>query len=217
LLTILQDEGHLTDIRTAAAGAVAAKYLAPKNLGCIGIIGAGTQARLQLEYLREVTPCRKVLLWARSAERARALHVDGFAIEVVPNVSVLAAEARLIVTTTSSNKWLLGVAHVHPGTHITAVGADGGGKQELEPKLFALSVVCAVDSRGQCLQFGDSSFAIRQNWIQPELLVELGELISNEQIRRHSAQDITIADLTGVAVQDIAIADLVLRRMQAGA
>jgi ornithine cyclodeaminase len=213
LLTILRDEGYLTDVRTAAAGAAAAKYLAPKNLGYIGIIGAGTQARRQLEYLREVTPCRKVLLWARSAERARALQVDGFTIEVVPNISILAAEARLIVTTTSSNKWLLGVAHVHPGTHITAVGADGGGKQELEPKLFALSVLCVVDSRIQCLQYGDSSFAIGQKWIEAELLVEMGELISNEQIRRHSAQDITIADLTGVAVQDIAIAELALSKL----
>ncbi len=71
LLTIFQDEGYLTDSRTAAAGAVAAKYLAPPAIECIGVIGAGLQARLQLEYLREVTNCRCVKLWARSAERAR--------------------------------------------------------------------------------------------------------------------------------------------------
>jgi ornithine cyclodeaminase len=133
LLTILQDEGYLTDIRTAAAGAVAAKYLAPSKVEYIGMIGAGTQARLQLDFLREVTPCRRVLLWARSTDRARAFHVDGFNIEVVPTVTELATKARLIVTTTSSQRWLLSASHVQPGTHITAVGADGGGKQELEP------------------------------------------------------------------------------------
>ena len=87
LLTIFQDEGFLTDMRTAAAGAVAAKYLAPREIGCIGIIGAGLQARLQLDYLREVTPCRRVKLWARAIDRARALTVPGFDIEVVASPS----------------------------------------------------------------------------------------------------------------------------------
>lgn len=213
LLTILQDEGYLTDIRTAAAGAVAARYLAPAKVESIGIIGAGAQARLQLKYLKEVTPCRRVLLWARSVERARALHVDNFDIEFVSNVADLAAKARLIVTTTSSREWLLGAGDVQPGTHITAVGADGGGKQELEPALFARSAICAVDSRTQCLQYGDASFAIADGWIRPENLVELGEAIQSENLRRRVESDITIADLTGVAVQDMAIAELVLARL----
>jgi ornithine cyclodeaminase len=217
LLTILQDEGYLTDIRTAAAGAVAAKYLAPSNVECIGIVGAGTQARLQLDYLREVTRCRRVLLWARSVERARAFHLDGFGIEIVSNMADLAARARLIVTTTSSKQWLLGASDVQPGTHITAVGADGGGKQELDPALFGLSATCAVDSRTQCSQYGDVSFAIADGWIPPENLVELGELIPNAAIRRRAAEDITIADLTGVAVQDIAIAELALNGLRATA
>jgi ornithine cyclodeaminase len=216
LLTILQDEGYLTDVRTAAAGAVAAKYLAPPNVECIGMIGAGTQAKLKLEYLKEVTPCRRVLLWARSRERAHSFQVEGFGIEVASGVKALAQEARLIVTTTSSQEWLIGVADVRPGTHITAVGADGGGKQELEPRLFAVSVLCAADSRVQCSQFGDSFYAIQQNWIRAENLIELGTLIANPAIRRRSATDITIADLTGVAVQDIAIAELALGRLREG-
>ena len=217
LLTILQDEGYLTDIRTAAAGAVAAKYLAPPDLDCIGIIGSGTQAHLQLEYLKQVTPCRCVLLWARSRERAHTFRVDGFEIEVVSSVKALAQEARLIVTTTSSSKWLLGVADIRPGTHITAVGADGGGKHELEPRLFAVCVLCVVDSLSQCARFGDSSYAIGQNWICAEDLIELGTLIADPAIRRRSTADITIADLTGVAVQDIAIAELALSRLASAA
>ncbi|HEY1759348.1 MAG TPA: hypothetical protein VGG72_28510 [Bryobacteraceae bacterium] len=217
LLTILEDEGFLTDVRTAAAGAVAAKYLAPSRVECIGVVGAGIQARLQLEYLREVIPCRRVMLWARSAERARAVEVEGFAIEIAPTVEELAAKARLIITTTSSRQWLLGAGDVQPGTHITAVGADGGGKQELEPALFVRSAICVVDSRVQCSQYGDASFAIRGGWLRPENLVELGDAIQNEKLRQRIEPDITIADLTGVAVQDIAIAKLALTRLRASA
>jgi ornithine cyclodeaminase len=220
LLAILQDEGCLTDLRTAAAGAVAAKYLAPSKVECIGIVGAGTQARLQLEYLKEVSPCRSVLLWARSAERAAAFqaafqaafHVEGFQLELASTVAELALRSQLIVTTTPARHWLLGADNVQPGTHITAVGADGGGKQELDPRLFARAV-CAVDSRKQCAQFGDSSYAIQEGLIASGDLIELGEIIQNRSLGRQDAAQITIADLTGVAVQDIQIAKLALRRL----
>jgi len=216
LLAILQDEGCLTDLRTAAAGAVAAKYLAPSKVECIGIVGAGTQARLQLECLKEVIACRRALLWARSAERAAAfqaaLQVEGFQIEIAPTVAELALSSRLIVTTTPARHWLLSADDVQPGTHITAVGADGGGKQELDPRLFARAL-CAVDSRKQCAQFGDSSYAIQEGLIAKEDLIELGEIVQDRSLGRRDAAQITIADLTGVAVQDIQIAKLALRRL----
>jgi len=214
LLTIFQDEGYLTDMRTAAAGAVAAKYLGPRELDCIGILGAGMQAKLQLEYLREVTPCRRVKLWARSLDRARTLTVPGFDIQVVDSPAQVAAAARLIVCVTASRRWLLGAADVKPGTHITALGADGGGKQELEPTLVALAKIRAVDSLSQCSKFGDSSYALEQGLIRMEDLVELGRVIQDPSLRRQSEQDITIADLTGVAVQDMAIAELALQGLQ---
>jgi ornithine cyclodeaminase len=225
LLAILQDEGCLTDLRTAAAGAVAAKYLAPSKVECIGIVGAGTQARLQLEFLKEVTSCRRVLLWARSAERAAAFqaafhtafnaafHMDGFQIELASTVAELALRSQLIVTTTPARHWLLGAGDVQPGTHITAVGADGGGKQELDPRLFARAL-CAVDSRKQCAQFGDSSYAIQEGLIALGDLIELGEIVQNRSLGRKDAAQITIADLTGVAVQDIQIAKLALQRLR---
>jgi len=214
LLTIFQDEGLLTDMRTAAAGAVAAKYLAPQAIECIGIIGAGLQARLQLEYLREVTSCRRVKLWARAAERARAVTVPDFDIDVVGSPAEVAASARLIVTTTASRSWLLGAADVKPGTHITALGADGGGKQELEPQLFAHAKIRAVDSLSQCSQYGDSSFALEQGFIGMRDLVELGRVIQDPALGRRSDADISIADLTGVAVQDMAIAELALQGLR---
>lgn len=214
LQAILQDEGYLTDIRTAAAGAVAAKYLAPSEIRCIGIIGAGTQAKLQLELLKQITDCRRVMLWARSADRARAFHAEDFEITVASSVAELAAHAQLIVTTTASRKWLLGADHIQLGTHITAVGADGGGKQELESRLLSLANACVVDSAVQCSQYGDSSFALREGLIQSENLIELGRLIEDKGLGRQLEEDITIADLTGVAVQDILIADLVRQRLE---
>jgi ornithine cyclodeaminase len=216
LLTIFQDEGFLTDMRTAAAGAVAAKYLAPRDIACIGIIGSGLQARLQLDYLREVTTCRRVRLWARSADRARAVTVADFDIEVVASPAEAAAGAQLIVSTTASRSWLLGAADVQPGTHITAVGADGGGKQELDPRLIALAAVRAVDSLSQCAKFGDCSHALDQGLIELKDLVELGQVIQNPALQRRRERDITIADLTGVAVQDMAIAELALKNLEPG-
>ncbi|HEX3846375.1 MAG TPA: hypothetical protein VHV81_03265 [Steroidobacteraceae bacterium] len=217
LQTIFQDEGFLTDARTAAAGAVAAKYLAPQRIACIGMIGSGQQARLQLEYLREVTACRRVKLWARSSERARAVEVPGFDIELAASPAEVAAASQLIVTTTAAQGWLVGAADVRPGTHVTAMGADGGGKQELDPRLFPLAALRAVDSFSQCSQFGDSSFALKQGLIRDSDLVELGRVIQDPALRRRADGDITLADLTGVAVQDMAIAELALAKLEGGA
>lgn len=216
LLTIFQDEGYLTDCRTAAAGAVAAKYLAPEKVDCIAVIGAGLQARLQLDYLRHVTACRRAKVWARSMDRARALAVAGFDIEVSASPAEAVAGAQLIVTTTASHAWLIGADDVGTGVHVTAVGADGGGKQELDPRLFARAAVRAVDSAAQCSQFGDSAYAIAQGFIQAKDLIEIGRVIEHPELGRKSQNDITLADLTGVAVQDIAIAELALRGLQRG-
>lgn len=210
LITILDDEGFLTDARTAAAGAVAARLLAPAEVSCIGIIGTGIQGKMQLDYLRYVLPARRAMVWARSPEKARAYQVDGFDIQVAGSVAELAAACNLIVTTTPSHGWLLGAADVRPGTHITAVGCDAGGKQELDPQLFVKAKVRAVDSRKQCAQYGDSSYAIKQGLIAAGDLVEIGDIAQNPGSGRQSESEITIADLTGVAVQDIQIAKLVV-------
>jgi ornithine cyclodeaminase len=211
LLASLHDEGFLTDIRTAAAGAVAAKHLAPSEITRIGIVGAGTQAHLQLEYLKTVTGCRKAIVWARSPERARAFRVESFQIQTAASVRELLAECNLVVTTTPSQQFLIAAGDVRPGTHITAVGADGGGKQELDPDLFSRAAICAVDSKEQCALFGDSSYAIEKGLLQKEDLVELGTIVQDTSRGRADDTQITIADLTGVAVQDIEVAKLALR------
>jgi ornithine cyclodeaminase len=208
LITILDDKGFLTDARTAAAGAVAAKLLAPRAVSCIGIVGAGVQAKMQLDYLRHVVPTRRAMVWARSLKKARLYNVEGFDVEVAGSIAHLAANCNLIVTTTPSLQWLLGAADVRPGTHVTAVGCDGSGKQELDPQLFAKATVRAVDSRKQCAEYGDSSYAVKQGLIAAADLVEIGEIAQNASLGRQTESEITIADLTGVAVQDIQIAKL---------
>jgi ornithine cyclodeaminase len=208
-LSILLDEGYLTDIRTAAAGAVAAKYLAPSKISCIGIVGTGVQARLQLEYLKTVTPCRDVIVWGRSDEKLTAYKSDPslkeFSITTTSDIRFLTSRCNLIVTTTPSRKALLMSAHILPGTHITAMGADAEGKQEIDPMLFSKADIIVADSKDQCIDHGDIAYAVTNQIIDPSKIIELGEVIENKNLGRKNDQQITIADLTGVAIQDIQI------------
>lgn len=212
-VSILLDEGYLTDIRTAAAGGIAAKYLAPKNVSCIGIVGTGAQACYQLELLSFVTKCKKVLVWGRDAFKVKNLKehfsLKKWEIEIAKDLGSLVAECNLIVTTTSSSSPLLFADQIRPGTHITAVGADDIGKQELDPEIFAKADKVVVDSRSQCIEFGDVSYAVKKGLIKKESLIELGEVIVDNSLGRTSDTQITIADLTGVAIQDLQIATAV--------
>lgn len=217
---LLDDAGYLTDVRTAMAGCICAKYLAPSSITTIGIIGAGLQAGLQLEYLRNVTACKDVLIWARRDEQAQeflhSMQAKGFNVSVATSVKELCRSCNLIVTNTPSTTPLLEAGWILPGTHITAVGSDGAGKQELDPAILAKANLCVVDSRKQCVGLGESGFAIDAGMIQETDLIELGDIIAGNHDGRQSDKDITVADLTGVAVQDIQIAKSVLLRLSDG-
>lgn len=216
-LAVLLDEGELTNIRTAAAGAVAAKYLAPPRVTAIGILGSGVQARMQPEYLRAVTPCRDVVVWARDADKAAAcaagLARSGFRTEVAADVAEVAERANLIVTTTASHEPLLLASHVRPGTHITAMGSDTPEKCELAPALLARADIVVADSLAQCLVRGEIHRAIEAGGFDPGRVVELGSVIENPALGRTAPDQITIVDLTGVAVQDIQISKAVCARL----
>lgn len=108
-----------------------------------------------------------------------------------------------------------GEDQIRPGTHITAVGADDIGKQELDPEIFVKADKIIVDSRSQCVELGDVSYALRKGIIKKENLVELGEAIMDRSLRRNSETEITIADLTGVAIQDLQIATTIFERFSA--
>lgn len=208
-LALLQDGGWLTCIRTALAGQIAARALAPSRVQAIGIVGSGMQARMQLEHLRVVTACRNVIVWGRRQSEldsyrqfAEAL---GFTVETTLDAQQVALKANLIVSTTPSREALLRSEWIRPGTHITAVGADTSGKQELDPALVARADVIVVDSISQCSQYGEISHALKAGLIDPSQLLELGQVLAGDVIGRSNDEQITVVDLTGVAVQDAQI------------
>lgn len=213
LLGILLDEGYLTDLRTAVAGAIAAKYLAPRQVRRIGIVGTGIQARLQLRNLMKVTDCRQVTVWGRTEANLgryrQEMEPTGFSIETTLDIHNLATGCNLIVTTTPSSIPLLSGDQIQPGTHITAVGADTPHKQELEAAILQQADLVVADSILQCLERGEIAHAIEAQVVEQETLVELGQIISGRSPGRTSDDQITVADLTGVAVQDIQIAKAV--------
>jgi ornithine cyclodeaminase len=214
LVAILLDEGYLTDLRTGAAGAVAAKHLAPKTVRRIGIVGSGTQARYQLRMLKPVVTCRAVLAWGRHPERLERyreeMTAEGFAVTTTTDVREVMATCDLIVTCTASRAPLLLRDQLRPGIHITAVGADTPGKQELDPLILRRAEVVVADSLSQCVERGEIAHALRSRCLRPDDVVELGAVIAGKAPGRLSEEDITVADLTGVAVQDIEIARTVL-------
>ena len=207
---VLLDEGRLTDIRTGAAGAVAARHLAPSSISQIGIMGTGIQARVQLEYLTGVTDCREAMVWGRSIERAEAYAEEmkglGINVRVAPDAQALASTSNLIVTTTPSREPLLRAEWIQPGTHITAVGADSPEKQELDGAILAKADVVVADSVAQCLLRGEIHRAIGAGLLEQDQVVELGAVIAGKVEGRRGDDQITVADLTGVAVQDLQIA-----------
>jgi ornithine cyclodeaminase len=213
LQAILHDEGWLTDLRTALAGAICAKYLSPRHVKCIGIIGTGTQAQQQLFNLQFVTPCREVLVWGRNRSKALSFAKDralsSFNIRCVDSIDELAENCNLIVTTTNSSHPLLFGHQLKPGTHITAVGADDVGKQELDTSVFDVSDLIVADSLSQCLEYGDLSKAKN---LEDKQLLELGTLLKAPRVREDKW--ITVADLTGVAIEDLQIAKAVFSKLQ---
>ena len=215
LKCVLHDEGYLTNVRTAIAGAICAKYLASKQIDGIGIVGTGIQARMQLEYLKLVTDCREVFILGRNKEKIskyiEVMNSHGFNINIVSDSKELCKNSNLIVTTTNANESLIYKDDIKEGTHITAMGSDTLHKRELGPGLLKVSSLVIADSITQCQERGEISHAIKEGDISKDNIVELGEILSGTQAGRKSRKDITVADLTGVAVQDIQIAVAVFK------
>lgn len=212
-VSILLDEGRLTDVRTAVAGAVAARHLAPGKVERIGMVGTGVQARLQLQHLRPITACRQVLAWGRGEPQLARYREDPglgeFRIETTLDAAEILRTCNLVVTTTPAEAPLLQAADLQPGTHITAVGSDTAQKQELEVAILGRADLVVADSISQCLVRGEIHRALAVGAITRERLLELGSIISGQVPGRTTNSQITVADLTGVAVQDIKIATAV--------
>lgn len=216
VVAILRDEGWLTDLRTALAGAIATRAGMRADARRIGIVGAGTQARFQIRaaahLLREREP--RFAAWARSPDRLEALRrdlaKDGIAVEPVADLEALCAQSDALITTTPAVEPVIRDEWIGPGLHITALGADAPGKQELETALVARADIRIADSLEQSLDHGEFAAAAAGGLIGRSDCVELGAVLAGQAPARRSDRDITIADLTGLAVQDIAIARVVL-------
>ena len=208
LTAILLDEGYLTNIRTAAAGALVAKYFAPKKIKAIGIIGTGIQGRLQLQYLQKNTPCKRVWIWDINPEFAKKYKEElksDFDIHIAENTAEVAQNCNLIVTTTPAENPLLFAKDIQKGTHITAVGSDISDKQELESEILKKADIVIADSIPQSKSRGEIYRAIKNGAISYDNVKELGTAIQNKSLCRTDENQITVTDLTGVAVQDIMI------------
>ncbi|MFQ6037735.1 MAG: ornithine cyclodeaminase family protein [Candidatus Aminicenantales bacterium] len=218
LAAILLDEGFLTDIRTAVAGAVVAKVLAPRVVRRIGILGTGAQGHLQLEYLKGVVDCQDVMVWGRNPEKREAYRKDmenrGFAVTPVDTPEQVAEACNLIITATPSRTPLIPADVVQKGTHITAVGSDTPDKIELDPRILEKADIVVADSIPQCRIRGEIHHALKAGLIQESKIRELGQVLENRELGRTSDDEITVGDLTGVAVQDIQIAKVVYKALK---
>ena len=214
---LLLDNGYLTDVRTAAAGAVAAKHLARPDAAVATMLGAGVQARLQLKALLLVRPIRQARIWARDAgkakEAAAALSRDlGIPVAAETEPTVACAGADIIVTCTPATEPILRAAWLEPGQHVTAMGSDAEHKNEIEPAAMA-RVSYIADRLSQTRRLGELHHAIEAGLVAAEeAFPELGQVIAGQAPGRTSPAAITLCDLTGTGVQDTAIATLAHRR-----
>jgi ornithine cyclodeaminase len=211
---LLLDNGFLTDIRTAAAGAVAAKHLSRENSSVAAIFGAGVQARLQLEALTLVRPIAEARIWARDVARAEAAagalrEQLGIIIRATSDPAEAAAGSDIIVTTTPATEPIIQAGWIAAGKHVTAMGSDAEHKNEIAPAILRLADLYVADAARQTRRLGELHHAIEAGLISGDAEVtELGEVIAGLKHGRRSADDITVADLTGTGVQDTAIATL---------
>nr|WP_255695808.1 ectoine utilization protein EutC [Shinella sp. NM-101] len=218
---VLLDNGYLTDVRTAAAGAVAARHLSRPDASVAAIFGAGMQARLQLEALSLVRPIREARIWARDAAKAEATALDltarlGFPVRAEAEGRAAVDGADIIVTTTPSEKPVLRAEWLQPGQHVTAMGSDAEHKNELEPAVITGAGLYVADSLAQTRRLGELHHAIAAGLVtEGTTFPELGEIIAGLKPGRGGPDDITVADLTGTGIQDTAIATLAAARAAA--
>lgn len=211
---LLLDNGYLTDVRTAAAGAVAAKHLSRPDAAVAAIFGAGVQARLQLEALTLVRPIREARIWARDAARAAAVAERlaaelGIAVRVEEDPRAAAAGADVVVTTTPAERPILMADWIAPGQHVTAMGSDAGHKNEIDPALVARADLYVADSLKQTRRLGELHHAVAAGLVAADAAFpELGQIVAGRAAGRASPEAVTLCDLTGTGVQDTAIATL---------
>lgn len=216
---LLLDNGYLTDVRTAAAGAVAVRHLAPESVETAGVLGTGVQARLQIQAAHLVRPFKRVLVWGRDQIKAEACARDlASTLGVIAETATAeraVRESQLVITTTPSREPVLRADWLHPRLHLTAMGSDQAGKNEIEPQALARADLYVCDRVSQAEKLGELRAARAAGVLSNVVPPELGEIIAGTKTGRQSPDDITICDLTGTGAQDTAIATFALKAAKA--
>jgi len=211
---VLLDNGYLTQVRTAAAGAVAAKYLAPQTADAVGVIGSGVQARFQMRALHLMRPFPTIHMFSLDTDdlKNRYVHdmqqeLPGVTVIKAPSVEAVVKESRVVVTTTPARSGFLKADWLHPGLHITSMGSDTEEKQELEAEVLTRADLVVCDLKAQSVRLGELRSAVQQGLMPADAsVVELGAIVNKKAPGRTADDQITVCDLTGVGVQDTMIA-----------
>lgn len=212
------DRCFLTDLRTAAAGAVAAKVLAKERISTVAVIGTGTQARLQAISLSRVREFRELRVWGRDRKKAEAYASEmsgklGAKIVVSETAEDAVRGSDVVITATMSASPVVKVEWISGGTHITAMGSDEPGKHELDTRILARADKVVVDSLKQCARLGEVHHALEDGGMKEEdVHAELGEVLLGDKPGRESDKEVTVCDLTGIAIQDVAISQFVYEK-----
>jgi ornithine cyclodeaminase len=213
--TLLLDNGFLTELRTGAAGALAADLLAKREIAQALIVGAGSQARYQLEALLGVRHPERAVIFARRPEAAQAFVQEmgercQIEVGVAPDLQRAVEASDLIVTATPSRAPLIEAAWLRPGVHITAIGSDFPDKQELAIDVLTRADLVAADHPPQAATQGETHHAITAGRLRLEDVIPLGVIAAGLTSGRTSDDQITVADLTGLGIQDAAVANAVV-------
>ena len=214
---LLEEHGYLTDLRTAAAIALTVRYLAPRDAREALLVGAGALGRVAARALVAERALERVTIWNRTPARAEALATEIAGLvqaDVAGTLEPAVRRHRLIVTCTASTTPVLEAAWVARGTHITSAGTGSPEKVELEPALLARADKLVVDRLAQTERYGNLHHALAAGTVtKAKVYAELGDLAAGRLAGRETADEITVADLTGVGVQDAAIAQAVVEAL----
>lgn len=220
LQALLRDEHHLSDVRTAAAGALLARHLARPSSRVVGVIGTGVQAYLQvLAALHALPALERVLVWGRESRRAQRLREvllrrhAGLHVATVDAAEHVVRQSDVVITATSSRAPIVMRDWLRPGMHVSAVGADDASKCEVDPRAWRVADRVVVDSRTLTRQFGDLHRALCERALDESIRFdELGDVIARRVPGRQGDDEITMGKLVGLGVQDLAAAAFVLNR-----
>lgn len=215
----VMDGTYLTAVRTGACGGVAAKYLARPESRTIALVGCGAQAKTQLAALREVFSVKSVKVWGKENSLAgnfvKTMKKDGEIMSAAATVRECVIGADIVVTTTPSRKPIVDHHWIGPGTHINAIGADAEGKQELDPQILQNAKIVVDDIR-QASHSGEINVPFsRRQLTNKDIYAQLGQIVCGKKKGRIASGEITVFDSTGLAIQDLAVANLVYRKARA--